>query len=92
MGGVVLLLSAVAALIWVNSDAWASYEALIHMKLGLRLGDFVFERDLRFLVNDGLMTFFFLVAGMEGQLATGGFAAGGGLRRGSAARVDFCQS
>jgi len=65
MGGVVLLLSAVAALIWVNSDAWASYEALIHMKLGLRLGDFVFERDLRFLVNDGLMTFFFLVAGME---------------------------
>jgi len=65
MGGVALLISATIALIWVNSDLYHSYEALIHMPIGFRLGDFVLEKDVHFLINDGLMTFFFLVAGME---------------------------
>jgi len=65
MGGVVLLVSAAIALIWSNSAALGSYEALMKMELGFRIGHFVFERNVHFLINDGLMTFFFLVAGME---------------------------
>jgi len=65
MGGIVLLISAVLALIWANSSFYASHEALLHFPLGFRIGDFSFEKDLHFFINDGLMTFFFLVAGME---------------------------
>jgi len=61
----VLLVSAAVALIWSNTAAYEYYEALMHMPLGFRFGKFVFEKDIHFLINDGLMTFFFLVAGME---------------------------
>ena len=63
--GLLLLVVAVAALAWANS-AWApSYEALWHTAIGGRLGDWSFERPLHFWVNDGLMTLFFFVVGLE---------------------------
>jgi NhaA family Na+:H+ antiporter len=64
-GGVVLLLAALAALLWANSPLHGSYEALWHMPLALKLGSFAFERDLHFWINDGLMTIFFFVVGLE---------------------------
>ncbi|WP_440223982.1 Na+/H+ antiporter NhaA [Dokdonella sp. MW10] len=65
VGGVVLLCAAIAALAWANSP-WASYyDALWHASLTLGLGDAVLRIPLHAVVNDGLMTVFFLVVGME---------------------------
>lgn len=63
--GILLLVVAVVALVWANS-AWAgSYQALWHTAIGGRVGDWAFERPLHFWVNDGLMTLFFFVVGLE---------------------------
>lgn len=63
--GVLLLLAAAAALVWANS-AWAdSYEQFWQTAIGIRLGDFTFERPLAWVVNDGLMVIFFFVVGLE---------------------------
>jgi NhaA family Na+:H+ antiporter len=59
------MLAAVAALIWANSPWRSSYIDLWHIPIGLRFGSFTFERDLHFWINDGLMTVFFFVVGLE---------------------------
>lgn len=51
--GLVLLAAAVCALIWANSPWHESYESLWHSEL------------MHLVVNDGLMTLFFLVVGLE---------------------------
>ena len=63
--GVVLLIAAALALIWANSSLAGSYHALWHLPISIALGDFTFSQTLHFLINDGLMTVFFLVVGME---------------------------
>jgi len=63
--GVVLLGGAVVALGWANSPWSGLYTQLWHTPLGLRLGSFAFERDLHFWIDDGLMTVFFFVVGLE---------------------------
>jgi NhaA family Na+:H+ antiporter len=65
VSGVVLLIAAIAAMIWVNSSFGRSYVALWHMPLSIGLGTFVFSQTLHFWINDVLMTVFFLVVGME---------------------------
>lgn len=65
ISGIVLLIAAAIALLWANSPQAASYHALWHLPVTLALGDWQFSRALHFWVNDGLMTFFFLVVGME---------------------------
>src|SRR3954453_14999106 len=65
-GAAVLLAAAVAALVWVNVDA-ASYDRFWGTVLGIRLGDWSVSLDLREWVNSGLMTFFFLVLGLEAR-------------------------
>lgn len=63
--GVLLLVTAAVALVWANSPWAGSYADLWHTKVGLRLGSFVFERPLEWIVNDGLMAIFFFVVGLE---------------------------
>ncbi len=63
--GILLLAAAAVALGWANSPWGASYAALWHTPLGIRLGPFAFERDLEWVVNDGLMVIFFFVVGLE---------------------------
>jgi NhaA family Na+:H+ antiporter len=65
VGGGVLVIAAVAALIWANSPFAHSYHALWHLPLSIGLGEFAFSRSLHFWINDALMTVFFLVVGME---------------------------
>jgi NhaA family Na+:H+ antiporter len=65
VSGLVLLACALAALIWANSPVGASYEALWHTEFSIGIGRFVFSQSLHFWINDGLMTIFFLVVGME---------------------------
>ena len=80
--GIVLLTAAAIALVWANSPWRESYDALWHASLGVRLGIFSFERDLHFWINDGVMTIFFFVVGLEirremhhGELSEGRRAA-----------------
>lgn len=63
--GIVLLAAATAALVWANSPAAPLYDAIWKAVLGVNLGPFSFERDLHWWVNDGLMTLFFFVVGLE---------------------------
>lgn len=63
--GIVLLIAAGIALIWANSPWAATYRALWHTPLGIRLGTFYFERSLEWFVNDALMVVFFFVVGLE---------------------------
>jgi len=62
----ILFAAALAALLWVNVDA-SSYDDLWGKLLTIRLGDHQLGQDLRGWVNDGLMTFFFFVVGLEAR-------------------------
>jgi Na+/H+ antiporter NhaA len=64
---VVLLGAAVAALLWANSPWSGSYESFWTTKLSIRVGSEGISLDLRHWVNQGLMTFFFLVVGLEAK-------------------------
>ncbi len=64
---IVLLGAAVAALVWANSPWRDSYESLWHTRLSIELGGGAITADLRHWVNEGLMTFFFLVVGLEAK-------------------------
>jgi NhaA family Na+:H+ antiporter len=63
--GVVLLAAAAVAFLWANSPWSDSYGALWHFDLLPALARYLPEHDLHFAVNDGLMTVFFLVVGLE---------------------------
>jgi Na+/H+ antiporter NhaA len=62
----VLVAAVVAALVWANIDA-ANYERVWHQTFGIHLGNAHLARDLRTWINSGLMTFFFLVVGLEAR-------------------------
>jgi Na+/H+ antiporter NhaA len=64
---VVLLGAALLALAWANSPLRDSYESLWTTHLSVRLGGGSVETDLRHWVNEGLMTLFFLVVGLEAK-------------------------
>ena len=64
-GATLLLLTAAIALVWANSPWRDAYDQLWQTQLGVRLGGWVIGLDLRHWVNDGLMTLFFLVVGLE---------------------------
>jgi Na+/H+ antiporter NhaA len=66
-GAVVLLGATVVALLWANSPWSDSYESVWTTQLSVRLGDSGITMDLRHWVNEGLMTFFFLVVGLEAK-------------------------
>jgi Na+/H+ antiporter NhaA len=66
-GAVALVLAAVAALLWANSPWSHSYESFWNTRLALSLGDHVLAAGLRQWVNEGLMTLFFLVVGLEAK-------------------------
>ncbi|WP_314945490.1 Na+/H+ antiporter NhaA [Bradyrhizobium cosmicum] len=65
ISGIVLLTAAAVALLWANSPFAHSYHEVWNLTIPLRLGEFAFVRPLHFWINDGLMTVFFLVVGME---------------------------
>jgi Na+/H+ antiporter NhaA len=66
-GSAGILVGAVAAaLVWANVHA-SSYESLWQTDFSIRLGSHGVTQDLRTWVNNGLMTFFFLVVGLEAR-------------------------
>ena len=66
-GSAVLLLGAtLAALVWVNIDA-GSYDHLWATQITVRVGSGAISQPLHGWINDGLMTFFFFVVGLEAR-------------------------
>ena len=65
VSGVVLIAAALSALLWANSPVAESYHMLWHTPVTLGIGSWSATQSLHFLVNEGLMTIFFLVAGLE---------------------------
>src|SRR6266480_575453 len=66
-GAMVLLAAAAAALLWANSPWPDSYESFWTTKLSVSIGSGGISLDLRHWVNEGLMTCFFLVVGLEAK-------------------------
>jgi Na+/H+ antiporter NhaA len=62
----VLLAAAVAALVWVNVDA-SSYARVWQTTFSIRVGHTGVSHDLRYWLNNGLMTLFFMVVGLEAR-------------------------
>jgi len=65
VSGIILLLAAAAALAWANSPWATSYDAVWHTSITFGVGGLIATQTLHFWINDGLMTVFFLVVGME---------------------------
>jgi Na+/H+ antiporter NhaA len=66
-GAIVMLGAAIAALVWANSPWWHSYESVWRTRLVIRIGSAGIEAGLRQWINEGLMTLFFLVVGLEAK-------------------------
>lgn len=63
--GIVLLVSAVIAMIWANS-AWSeSYHHFWEYKISIQAGEVGISKTLHDWINDGLMAMFFFVIGLE---------------------------
>ena len=63
--GIVLFLSVVVALIWVNSPFETSYEHTWETQLSIGYAGNLFDHPLHIWINDGLMAIFFFVIGLE---------------------------
>jgi NhaA family Na+:H+ antiporter len=64
-GGTVLLLAASVALLWANSPWDTAYRDLFGTEIAVGVGQWSIEMSVREWINDGAMTFFFLVVGLE---------------------------
>ncbi|WP_088323090.1 Na+/H+ antiporter NhaA [Polaribacter tangerinus] len=63
--GILLLLSTLVALIWVNSGFSETYTALWDYKIGISGENFSLKKPLILWINDGLMAIFFFLIGLE---------------------------
>ena len=63
--GVLLLLMTILAIALTNSPAGPAFQSLWHLPVGLELGDAAFRLPLLQWINDGVLTLFFLVVGLE---------------------------
>jgi NhaA family Na+:H+ antiporter len=64
-GGTVLLLAALAALVWANSPWHESYRTLFDTDIVVGVGRWSVDMRLHEWINDAAMTLFFLVVGLE---------------------------
>ncbi len=63
--GILIVFASILGLIIANSPLSKNYFEILKSKLSFDLGFFAFEMDVSHLINDGLMTIFFLVVGLE---------------------------
>jgi NhaA family Na+:H+ antiporter len=63
--GVLLLIATIAAVVLTNSPLGAGFDGLWKQYLGLSFGAGEFRLSLLHWINDGLLTIFFLVVGLE---------------------------
>ncbi len=66
IGGVILIFSAIAAMIWANSAWYDSYHFIWHeLKVGYVWGKINLVASTHHWINDGLMALFFFTVGLE---------------------------
>jgi NhaA family Na+:H+ antiporter len=63
--GLLLMATAILALVLANSGLAAAYQHLVHLPVGISVGTWGLEKTLHHWVNDGLMALFFFVVGLE---------------------------
>lgn len=63
--GIILLFATLAALVLANSSLSESYLRFWETEIGIRIGSFELVHSLKHWINDGLMTLFFFVIGLE---------------------------
>ncbi len=63
--GLLLMGTALIALVIANSGLAEPYKHILHIPLGIEVGDWALRMSLHHWVNDGLMALFFFVVGME---------------------------
>ncbi|MGY4325858.1 NhaA family Na+:H+ antiporter [Bradyrhizobium sp. LB7.2] len=63
--GILLVLATLTAIVLTNSPIRPAFEALWRQELGVSLSDAAFQMPILRWVNDGLLTVFFLVVGLE---------------------------
>ncbi len=68
-----LLAFTLAAILWANSPWAQTYWTLLDTHVGFTFGGNTFDLTVQHLINDGLMTFFFFIVGLE---VTSEFAIG----------------
>src|SRR5580693_3584664 len=64
-GGLVLVFSTAAALLWANSRWADSYDHFWHLYFTIGLGPAALKESLLHFINDGLMAVFFFFVGLE---------------------------
>ena len=64
-GSAILLCSVITAMILANSEFSDVYARLLHLPIGIKISSSVLETSLHHFINDGLMTLFFLLVGLE---------------------------
>ena len=60
-----LLAFTLIAIVWANSPWADSYWSLLDTHVGVSFGEHHFDMSVKHLINDGLMTFFFFIVGLE---------------------------
>ncbi len=63
--GIALLVATLAGFAWANSPLASSYHALFHTEISVGIAGWTFDRSIHFWINDGLMTIFFFLVGLE---------------------------
>ena len=63
--GIILLITALVALVWANSPWASAYDHLLHTSISLGFGEYSFSHTVHFWINDILMVVFFFVVGLE---------------------------
>src|SRR6476660_252443 len=64
-GGILLLASTIAALVWSNSPWQHSYHQVFETDLSVGFGKFLVSENRHEWINDGLMSLFFFLVGLE---------------------------
>lgn len=64
-GGMVLLAATFGALIWANSSYYHAYESLLDLPITVGFSKYIVADSLHLWINDGLMSIFFLLVGLE---------------------------
>jgi NhaA family Na+:H+ antiporter len=65
LGGLFLFVAAALAMLLMNSPYKEYYETFINYRIGFSVGELHFNKSLLFWVNDGLISFFFFLIGLE---------------------------
>ncbi|MDH4125801.1 MAG: Na+/H+ antiporter NhaA [Gammaproteobacteria bacterium] len=64
-GGILLLFSAVLAILVANSPAAGLYDSLLNLTVAIQVGGLEIKKPLLLWINDGLMAVFFFLIGLE---------------------------